>query len=133
MADRPEREAGDPEPEAQSDGAGEHSVDDGKAARRTAEQDGLTERAVDRRVIARDVVRTVHHTSAPPPKLKKLRKKELAAKAIDRPNTIWISRRNPPEVSPKARLRPVTMMMITATILAKIGRASCRERGCQYV
>src|SRR5690606_14770508 len=53
-----------------------------------------------------------------PPKLKKLRKKELAAKAIDRPNTIWISRRNPPEVSPKARLRPVTMMMITATILA---------------
>src|SRR3546814_19119021 len=42
----------------------------------------------------------------------------LAAKAIDRPNTIWISRRNPPEVSPKSRLRPVTMMMITATILA---------------
>src|SRR3546814_11928621 len=87
MADRPEREAGDQDPEAQSDGAGERSVDDGKAARRTAEQDGLTERAVDRRVIARDVVRTVHHTSAPTPKLKKMRKKDMAAKEIDRPTT----------------------------------------------
>src|SRR3546814_16515052 len=37
---------------------------------------------------------------------------------MERPNTIWISRRKPPDVSPKARLRPVTMMMITATLLA---------------
>src|SRR5690606_6459283 len=59
-----------------------------------------------------------HATSAPPPKLKKERKKDEAAKAIDRPNTIWISRRNPPAVSPKASVRPVTMMMITATIFA---------------
>lgn len=41
-----------------------------------------------------------------------------AAKAIDRPKTIWISRRNPPEVSPKASARPVEMMMITEMILA---------------
>ena len=34
------------------------------------------------------------------------------------PKTIWIRRRNPPEVSPKASVRPVTMMMITAMILA---------------
>ena len=34
------------------------------------------------------------------------------------PKTIWIRRRNPPEVSPKAKVRPVTMMMITAMILA---------------
>src|SRR3546814_7227349 len=63
-----------------------------------------------------DAVR--HQTSAPPPKLKKLRKNELAANAMVRPNTIWISRRKPPLVSPKASVRPVTMMMITATILA---------------
>src|SRR3546814_13820159 len=60
----------------------------------------------------------IHATSAPPPKLKKLRKNEEAAKAIDRPKTIWISRRNPPEVSPKASVRPVVLMMITAMILA---------------
>src|SRR5690606_5605132 len=55
---------------------------------------------------------------APPPKLKKLKKNELAAKAMDRPNTIWIRRRKPPLVSPNARVRPVTMMMMTAMILA---------------
>src|SRR3546814_1130865 len=60
----------------------------------------------------------LHQTSAPPPKLKKERKKELAAKATDRPKTIWISRRKPPEVSPKARVRPVITMMITQITLA---------------
>src|SRR3546814_10365121 len=59
-----------------------------------------------------------HKTTAPPAKLKKMRKKELAANAIDRPNTIWISFLNPPELSPKERLRPVTIMTITAMILA---------------
>src|SRR3546814_3051748 len=59
-----------------------------------------------------------HEISAPPPKLKKLRKKEEAAKAIDSPKMIWMRRRNPPAVSPNASVRPVTMMMITATILA---------------
>lgn len=47
-----------------------------------------------------------------------MRKKELAAKAMLMPKTIWISRRKPPEVSPKASVRPVMMMIITATILA---------------
>src|SRR3546814_21017769 len=59
-----------------------------------------------------------HAISAPPPNEKKDRKKELAAKAIDRPKMIWISRRKPPAVSPKASVNPVTIMMITATILA---------------
>src|SRR3546814_2179076 len=59
-----------------------------------------------------------HQTSAPPPKEKKDRKKLEAAKAIDKPKTICTSRRKPPDVSPNARLSPVTMMMITATILA---------------
>src|SRR3546814_13309841 len=59
-----------------------------------------------------------HEISAPPPKLKKLRKKEEAAKAIASPKMIWMRRRNPPAVSPNASVRPVTRMMITATILA---------------
>src|SRR3546814_12923703 len=78
----------------------------------------------------------IHQTSAPPPNEKNDRKKELAAKAIDRPNTIWISRRNPPDVSPNARVRPVAMMMITAMILARseerrVGKervSTCRYR-----
>ena len=54
----------------------------------------------------------------PPEKLKNDRKKLEAANAIDRPKTIWISLRNPPEVSPKASARPVAMMMMTAMIRA---------------
>src|SRR5262245_57200383 len=56
--------------------------------------------------------------SAPPAKAKNDKKKEVAAKAMERPNTTWISRRSPPPMSPNARLKPVTMMMTTATTLA---------------
>src|SRR3546814_3128200 len=59
-----------------------------------------------------------HAISAPPPKEKKDRKKLDAAKAIDRPKMIWISRRKPPAVSPNASGSPVTIMMMTATIFA---------------
>jgi len=34
------------------------------------------------------------------------------------PKTIWMSRRNPPEVSPKASVRPVVIMTMTETTLA---------------
>src|SRR3546814_8557612 len=61
---------------------------------------------------------TDHEISAPPPKLKKDRKQLEAAKPIDKPKTIWIRRRKTPAVSPNARVRPVTMMIITATIFA---------------
>ncbi len=37
---------------------------------------------------------------------------------MDRPKTIWISLRKPPDVSPKASARPVAMMMMTATMRA---------------
>src|SRR3989338_5667335 len=60
----------------------------------------------------------VHATTAPPAKLKKLRKKDEAAKAIERPKTIWMSLRKPPLVSPKASVRPVEIMMITAIMRA---------------
>src|SRR3546814_8697508 len=58
------------------------------------------------------------HTTAPPEKLKKDRKNEDAANAMDRPKTIWTSLRKPPDVSPKASARPVAMMMMTATMRA---------------
>src|SRR5882724_9464781 len=76
----------------------------------------------------------LHQTSAPPPKEKNDRKKELAAKAIERPNTIWISRRKPPDESPKASVRPVTMMMMTAMILATGPSIDCNTccRGCSH-
>src|SRR3954452_15330554 len=60
----------------------------------------------------------IHQIRTPPPNEKNARKKLDAANAIDNPKTIWIRRRKPPEVSPKASVRPVTMMMITARILA---------------
>ncbi len=82
----------------------------------------LRQCAVDRNREARDLIGMMqearHQTSAPPPNKKNDRKKLDAAKAIDRPKTIWMSRRNPPLVSPNASVRPVTMMMITAMILA---------------
>src|SRR5580698_1762163 len=75
-----------------------------------------------------------HQISAPPPKEKNERKNDEAANAIDRPNTIWIRRRNPPAVSPNARVRPVTMMMITATILDTGPSIDCRIcwSGCSH-
>src|SRR3546814_43640 len=93
-------------------------------ARRAAEQDRFGERAMHRRLepgqvaIIASMLGAAHAISAPPPNEKKDRKKLDAAKAIDRPKMIWISRRNPPAVSPNASVSPVTMMMITATIFA---------------
>src|SRR5260370_35229927 len=75
-----------------------------------------------------------HQITAPPPNEKKDRKKLDAAKAIDSPNTIWISRRKPPEVSPKASVSPVVTMMITAMILETGPSTDCRIwlSGCSH-
>ena len=59
-----------------------------------------------------------HQIRTPPPKEKKDRKKLDAANAMESPKTICTNRRKPPELSPKASVRPVTMIMITATIFA---------------
>src|SRR5574340_1623936 len=72
---------------------------------------------MQRNLEARQVVGRAH-TTAPPEKLKNDRKNEDAANAMDRPNTIWISLRKPPDVSPNASARPVEMMMMTAMIRA---------------
>jgi hypothetical protein len=88
-------------------------------ARSAAEQDRLAERPVDRHGETRHVFgRPRHQTSAPPPNEKNDRKKLDAAKAIDRPNTIWIRRRKPPDVAAEGQRQAGVMMMMTATILA---------------
>src|SRR5579885_3406359 len=118
VPDQPDEAAGDPQTEAEPDRRGERPVHNRHGTGRAAQEDRLGERAVDGGVEARDGAVLLHHTVTPPPNWKKVRKKLDAAKAMLRPNTIWMSRRKPPLVSPKASVRPVTMMMITDTTLA---------------
>src|SRR6185437_12038605 len=116
MSDDPKHDAGQPHLQAETQRGRDRAVDDGDGARGAAQQDWFGERTVQRDFEAFDIA--LHQTSAPPPKEKKERKKLDAAKAIEMPKTIWIRRRKPPEVSPNASVRPVTMMMSTAMILA---------------
>src|SRR3990167_265273 len=119
VPERPHGQPGDPLLETEPERGRDRTIDDRDRPRRPAEQDRLGERAVHRRLETLDMTAGGdHEMSAPPPKLKKLRKKLDAANAIDRPKMIWMRRRNPPAVSPNASVKPVTMMMITATILA---------------
>src|SRR3546814_8682260 len=116
-------ETGQPLLKPEVDCGGDRAVDDGEPARCAAEQDRRPEAPVEGSLEAFEMLSGAerdrsHAISAPPPKLKKLRKKLDAANAIDRPNTIWIRRRKPPLLSPNAKVRPVTMMTITATIFA---------------
>src|SRR3989475_9658448 len=111
MADDPEHHARNPHLQAQAHGSGQGAVGDGHGARGTAHQNRLGQRPMQRHLEARHPIVRAVHTTAPPEKLKNDRKKLEAANAIDRPKTIWISLRKPPEVSPKASARPVAMMM----------------------
>src|SRR6266849_5283090 len=131
LTENPEQETGDPQPQAETERRCQGAVEDRDRARRAAEQDVFGERAMNGCCKSGNLL---HQTSAPPPKEKNDRKKELAANAIERPNTIWISRRKPPEVSPNASVRPVTMMMITAMILATGPSTDCRIwlSGCSH-
>src|SRR5690606_6610246 len=122
VTDGPDGDADQPEAQAEAHSPGQRAVHDGDGARSAAEQDMLGQRPVDRDGESRHRVELFearrHQTSAPPPNEKNDRKKLDAAKAIDRPNTIWMRRRKPPLVSPKASVKPVAMMMMPATILA---------------
>src|SRR5216683_6141797 len=131
LTENPEQETGEPQPQAETERRRQGAVENRDRARRAAEQNVFGERAMNGCCKSGDLF---HQTSAPPPKEKNERKKELAAKAIERPNTIWISRRKPPEVSPNASVRPVTMMMITAMILATGPSTDCRIwfSGCSH-
>src|SRR6516225_4443830 len=129
VPDRPQHEAGDPKAQSQTNGSSEGAVGDRNRAWRAAKQDRLRQGAMDRGFEPGDWIvckELAHQTSAPPPNEKNDRKNELAANAIERPNTIWTRRRNPPDVSPKASVSPVTMMMITAMILATGPSIDCR-------
>src|SRR3546814_3888218 len=83
------------------DRGGQRAVDDRQRPRRATEQDRHGQRPVQRHLESRQ--QPAQATTAPPAKEKNDRKNEDAANAIDSPNTIWISRRNPPAVSPKAK------------------------------
>src|SRR5580704_3485048 len=76
----------------------------------------------------------IHQIITPPPNEKNDRKKLEAANAIDKPNTIWISLRNPPDVSPNASDSPVVMMMMTAMIFATGPSTDCKIwlSGCSH-
>src|SRR5712672_671939 len=132
VADEPKQEASDPKAQTDAERCGECAVDDGDRAWRTAHQDRFGQRAMHGRDEAWDL--WVHQITTPPPNEKNDRKKLEAANAIDRPNTIWISRRKPPEVSPNASDSPVTMMMITAMIFATGPSTDCRIwlSGCSH-
>src|SRR3546814_1931885 len=70
-------------------------VDDRDCTRGAPEQNRLGKRPVQRSLEPLDMGACPdHEISAPPPKLKKLRKNEEAAKAIDSPKMIWMRRRN---------------------------------------
>ena len=92
VADGPDGETDQPKPQAKADRAGQSAVHNGNASRGAAEQNVLGERAVNRDGEARHLGKLFetgrHYTKAPPPNEKKLRKKELAAKAMLRPKTI---------------------------------------------
>src|SRR5690554_1879393 len=118
MADDPQHQSRNPQLQAQPDGGGQRAVGDRHSARRATHQNRLGQRAMQRHFKAGSKFLGRIHTMAPPEKLKNDRKNEEAAKAIDKPKTIWISLRKPPLVSPKASAKPVAIMMMTATMRA---------------
>src|SRR5882672_9942652 len=116
MTDEPQCEARQPQLQPQAHRRRQRAVGDRHGARRTAQQDRLSEGPMERNLETRGS--RAHPTSAPPANEKNVRKKLEAANAIERPKTIWMSRRKPPLVSPKASVSPVTIIMMTAMILA---------------
>ena len=105
MADDPEQRAGDPELQAERHGCGDRADQDGERAWGAAEQQRLGQGPVERDGKAGEMVVNVlgHGDDGASGELEEGEEEGAAAKAIERPKMIWISRRNPPAVSPKAR------------------------------
>jgi len=103
VAGKCDDQPGEPETKPQTDRRGERADQNGETARGTGEQDRFGQGPVQGHRKAGDDVRRVTHEmafqliSAPPEKEKKVRKKEVAAKAMVSPKTIWIRRRKPPD------------------------------------
>jgi len=119
MPDRPDGDSNQPEAQAKAHGPGKRPVHDGDGAWRTAEQDMLGQRPVDWDRKSRHHVELFesggHQIKAPPPKLKNDKKKLDAANAIDRPNTIWITRPARNEVEEGRGNRPGRASAIPCT------------------
>src|SRR5690606_15714641 len=119
MPQQPQHQAGQPQLQTQPDCGSQRTVGNGHGTWCPAQQNLLGQCPVQRHLeTVGECGHSVHATTAPPEKLKKDRKNEEAAKAMERPNTICTSLRKPPEVSPKASANPVAIMAITATIRA---------------
>ena len=89
VAERPEQQAADPLLEPETERRRDSTVEDGNCAGRPAQEDWLDQGPVDRDLEAFGMLTgSAHEISAPPAKLKNERKKEEAAKAIDRPKMI---------------------------------------------
>jgi len=88
MAGDEQDEPGDPLMKAEPDRRRDRPIDDGDGARRAAQEDRFAQRSMEGNFEADDMLRGDRQMSAPPPKEKKDRKKELAAKAMERPKTI---------------------------------------------
>ena len=86
VSDRPEQDAAQPKAQAETERGRQGAVEDGDRTRGAAQEDRFGERAMNGRHEAGNGL--VHQINAPPPKLKKERKKLDAAKAMLRPKTI---------------------------------------------
>ena len=64
VADKPKQEACEPEAKADTESGGERTVEDRDGAWRAAHEDWLGERAMDGRLVARDLSRPSDHHSA---------------------------------------------------------------------
>src|SRR5436853_4031673 len=80
MTDQPERQPGDPQTQAETDGGRERAVEDGERARRPREQNRLGQGAVHGHL---ETGNGLAHISAPPAKEKNERKNEDAANAME--------------------------------------------------
>src|SRR5882724_5692400 len=88
LTDEPEQETGEPEPQTETKCRRQGAIEDRNRTRCPTKEDRLGQRAMHRHGKAGKRINVVRHTSTPPPNEKNERKKELAANAIDRPNTI---------------------------------------------
>src|SRR5690349_18031475 len=80
VADKIDGNTSQPELQAETDGRGQGTERDGHAPRDAAQQDRFGQGAMQRHRPAREFFGARHATSAPPAKLKKVRKNEAAAK-----------------------------------------------------
>ena len=125
LSDDPKQETGEPQPQAEAECRRQRAVEDRDRARRTAEQDRLGQRAMNGR--EKPAMGQLPPSDQHPAAEREERQEEgsLRTRSTDRTRS-GSACGNPPEVSPNASVRPVTMMMMTAMILATGPSTDCR-------